>query len=64
LKTIFIDSIWSASCACKEGVNPNSIPDGYAKLRRHLFMVLEHLATGWPFYRAWGEQLTLIAVKH
>ena len=63
VKTIFIDSIWRLSCACKRGINPHSVPDGYAKLRGRLFMLVEHLAAGWPFHLAWGEQLTLIAVK-
>ena len=63
LKTLFIDSMWRLSCACKSGINPNTMDARYAKLRACLFMLVEHIASGWPFDRGWGEQLTLIAVK-
>lgn len=63
LKTVFAASMWRLSCACEKGIDPNSLPDGYAKLRVRLFMLVEHLASGWPFRLSWGEQLTLIAVK-
>jgi SAM-dependent methyltransferase len=62
--SVFADFFWTASSACKEGLNPNSISDGYAGLIGHLFMALEHIVTGWPFYRVWGEQLVLVAVKN
>lgn len=32
-------------------------------ISRRLFMLLEHVATGWPFLRRCGEQLAVIATK-
>ena len=34
------------------------------KTSRFLFEVVEHFATGWPFYRPWGEELILTAEKN
>jgi 2-polyprenyl-3-methyl-5-hydroxy-6-metoxy-1,4-benzoquinol methylase len=63
LKTIFIDSMWRLSYACKKGINPDSVRHSHAKLRACFFMLVEHFAGGWPFHLGWGEQLTLVAVK-
>ena len=62
--SVSADFFWTESFACKEGAKFNTISDGYAKLSGCLFMLLEHLLTGWPFYRGLGEQLMLIAAKN
>jgi 2-polyprenyl-3-methyl-5-hydroxy-6-metoxy-1,4-benzoquinol methylase len=63
LKTTFLDSIWSASRACKKGLDPTAIPSTYVAACQHLFMIIEHLSMSWPFHCPSGEQLSLIAVK-
>jgi len=60
---IAADSIWRLSAADKHGLNVHDLPVNYAGWRATLFMIFEHLLTGWPFYRPWGEQLALTAIR-
>jgi SAM-dependent methyltransferase len=61
--SIASDYMWKASSAGRAGLDPNSCSTEYCNISRRLFMLLEHLVTGWPFCCAWGEQLAMIVVK-
>jgi len=63
LQTIFADSMWNESSALKHRVSLQNLPEGYAKRSGHLYMALQRYITGWPLYRPWGEQLTVVAIK-
>jgi 2-polyprenyl-3-methyl-5-hydroxy-6-metoxy-1,4-benzoquinol methylase len=60
---IAADSMWRLSAADKHGLNVHDLPTNYAGWSATLFMIFEHVLTGWPFYRSWGEQLALTAIR-
>jgi len=46
------------------GENPFYSSGKHYQLSAFLFEIVEHLATGWPFCKHWGEELILTAGKN